>query len=57
MKTIRTMLRAFVLGAIAGLLIAPRPGRETRELLSERWNSLLDRAQGMTGDDTQSSGA
>ena len=57
MKTIRTMLRAFVLGAIAGLLIAPRPGRETREMLSERWNSLLDSAQGMTGNDTQASGA
>ena len=47
MKTIRTVLRTFVLGAIAGLLIAPRSGRETRELLRDRWNNLLDGAPGM----------
>lgn len=55
MKTIRTVLRAFVLGAIAGLLVAPRPGRETREMLSDRWNKLLDSASGMNMDDTQPS--
>ena len=57
MKTLRTVLRAFVLGAIAGLLIAPRPGRETREMLSERLNNLMDSAPGMNFDDTQSSSA
>ena len=52
MKTLRTIIRAFVLGAIAGLLIAPRSGRETREMLSERWNSFLDSTSGMNFDDT-----
>ena len=47
MKTLRTILRTFVLGAIAGLLIAPRSGRETREMLLERWNNLIDSAPGM----------
>ena len=48
MKTIRTILRAFVLGTVAGLLIAPRAGRETREMLLDRWNNLMDNA-GMEG--------
>ncbi len=52
MKTLRTIIRAFVLGAIAGLLIAPRAGRETRDMLSERWNNLLDGTPGMNFDDT-----
>ena len=51
MKTLRTILRAFVLGAIAGLLIAPRSGRETREMLGERWNNLLDGTPGMNFDE------
>jgi gas vesicle protein len=54
MKTLRTIIRAFVLGAIAGLLIAPRAGRETRDMLSERWNNLLDGTPGMNFDDTTS---
>ncbi len=52
MKTLRTILRAFVLGTIAGLLVAPRAGRETREMIRERWNNLLDSAPGMNFDDT-----
>lgn len=51
MKTLRTILRAFVLGTIAGLLVAPRAGRETREMIRERWNNLLDSAPGMNFDD------
>lgn len=50
MKTLRTILRTFVLGAIAGLLIAPRSGSETRALLQDRWNQLLDGAPGMNFD-------
>ncbi len=56
MKTLRTVLRAFVLGAVAGLLIAPRSGRETREMIGERWNNLLDSGPGMNFDDTSSPG-
>jgi len=51
MKTLRTILRSFVLGAIAGLLIAPRSGRETRDMLSDRWNNLLDGTPGMNFDE------
>ncbi len=51
MKTLRTILRTFVLGAIAGLLIAPRSGRETREMLRDRFNSLIDSAPGMNLDE------
>ena len=57
MKTIRTVLRAFVLGAIAGLLVAPRAGQETREMLRNRWNNLLDSASGMSFDTTTTPGA
>ena len=52
MKTIRTVIRAFVLGTIAGLLIAPRAGRETRRILQDRFNNLLDSASGMDFDTT-----
>lgn len=47
----------FFLGAIAGaaaaLLIAPKSGRETRELLAERSGDFFKRAQEAAGD-TQS---
>ncbi len=56
MKTLRTVLRAFVLGAVAGLLIAPRSGRETRAMIGERWNNLLDSGPGMNFDDTSAPG-
>ena len=43
----------FFLGAIAGaaaaLLMAPKTGRETRELLAERGSELLKKAQEATG--------
>jgi gas vesicle protein len=34
-----------VIGAAAGLLLAPRPGREMREMLAERSEDLRRRAQ------------
>jgi len=56
MKTLRTILRSFVLGAIAGVLIAPRAGRDTRQMLSDKWNSLLDGTPGMNfGDSSNTS--
>jgi gas vesicle protein len=42
MKTIGTILRWLVIGAVTGLLIAPRAGHETRELISEKFNQLVD---------------
>jgi gas vesicle protein len=35
------------LGAAAALLLAPRAGRETRELLAERGGDMARRAQGL----------
>ena len=44
----RTSLRFFVVGFIAGTLLAPRPGAETRRLLGEKFrimaNQLLELA-------------
>lgn len=51
MKTLRTILRAFVFGAIAGLLLAPRSGSETRKMIQDRFNALLDSGPGMSFDD------
>ena len=56
MKTLRTVLRAFVLGAIAGLLTAPRPGSETRKIIQDKWNSLLDSGPGMNFDSAATGG-
>ena len=39
-----------ILGAAAALLIAPRTGRETRDLLLERSNEVAKRAQAIAND-------
>jgi gas vesicle protein len=39
-----------VLGAAAALLMAPKTGRETRELLAEHGNEVAKRAQAMATD-------
>lgn len=39
---INAALRAFVVGVVVGMLIAPRPGAETRRMLGERLSALLD---------------
>ena len=39
-----------VIGAVAALLVAPKTGRETREILSERGNEVAKRAQAMATD-------
>jgi gas vesicle protein len=39
-----------MLGAAAALLMAPKTGRETRELLTERGNEVAKRAQAMATD-------
>jgi gas vesicle protein len=38
------------LGAATALLLAPRPGRETRELLAERGGDMARRAQGLAAE-------
>jgi len=44
MKVIKTILRSFLFGIGVGILLAPRAGNETRRLLSERLNTLIDGA-------------
>jgi gas vesicle protein len=39
-----------VIGAAAALLMAPKTGRETREILTERGNEVAKRAQAMAND-------
>lgn len=39
-----------MLGAAAALLMTPKTGRETRELLAERSNEVAKRAQAMAND-------
>jgi gas vesicle protein len=39
-----------VIGAAAALLMAPKTGRETREILAERSNEVAKRAQAMAND-------
>jgi gas vesicle protein len=39
-----------VIGAAAALLVAPKTGRETREILAERGNDVAKRAQAMAND-------
>ena len=39
---VRTMLRSFAVGLAIGVLIAPRPGAETRRMLSERFARFMD---------------
>jgi gas vesicle protein len=47
MKVLRTILRAFIVGIGVGILVAPRAGNETRRMLSERLNGVLEGANGL----------
>jgi len=39
---VRTTLRAFAVGLALGMLFAPRPGTETRKMLSERFAKVMN---------------
>ena len=41
---IKAIFRSFILGLGVGLLLAPRSGSETRRLLSDKLNSVIDGA-------------
>ncbi len=43
---IKTIFRTFLLGLGVGVLVAPRPGSETRQMLSERFNRLFGSQDG-----------
>lgn len=46
MKVIGTILRWFTLGTIAGILIAPRAGHETRQMISDKFTQLVEGVSG-----------
>lgn len=52
---IKTLLRTFLLGVGIGVLLAPRAGSETRRLLSEKLNNVLDNVNDLTDKLDQSS--
>lgn len=39
---LRVALRSFSIGVAVGILVAPRPGEETRRMLMERVNAAID---------------
>jgi gas vesicle protein len=41
-RLINAALRAFVVGMVVGMLFAPRPGAETRRMLSERIAAMIN---------------
>ncbi|MDP9310105.1 MAG: YtxH domain-containing protein [Chloroflexota bacterium] len=55
MKVLKTILRAFILGIGVGVLVAPRAGTETRRMLSEKLNGMLEGANDLAGQLGQSS--
>jgi hypothetical protein len=42
MGTIRFGIRAFFIGLVLGLLVAPRPGSQSRRMLRERFLQIMD---------------
>ncbi|HEX6289891.1 MAG TPA: YtxH domain-containing protein [Herpetosiphonaceae bacterium] len=44
MKVLKTIFRAFLFGVGVGILMAPRAGSETRRMLSEKLNNVLEGA-------------
>lgn len=48
MKVLKTILRAFIFGIGVGVLLAPRAGSETRRLLSDKLNQVLEGAEDLT---------
>jgi len=45
----RTAIKYFTLGLLAGLLLAPRKGEDTRKLLVERGKEYMQEAMNMSG--------
>ena len=48
LKGLRTAIKYFVIGLIAGLIFAPRKGSETRELLATRGKEYAEETLGIT---------
>jgi gas vesicle protein len=49
LKGMRMAIKYFTIGLLAGLLLAPRKGDETRKLLIERGKEYVQEAMDMSG--------
>jgi gas vesicle protein len=49
LRGIRMAIKYFTIGLLAGLLLAPRKGDETRKLLMERGKEYLQEAMNVSG--------
>ena len=48
LRGMRTAVKYFTIGLLAGLLLAPRKGEETRKLLVDRGKEYLQEAMSVT---------
>jgi gas vesicle protein len=53
LRGLRTAIKFFTLGLLAGLLLAPRKGEETRKLLMERGKEYVQEAMNIAEDTAQ----
>ena len=49
LRGIRTAIKYFTIGLLAGLLLAPRKGEETRRLLMERGKDYVQEVMNVSG--------
>ena len=52
-RGLRTAIKYFTIGLLAGLLLAPRKGEDTRKLLVERGKEYFQEAMDMLGGQAQ----
>ena len=48
-KLVTGLIAGAALGAVAGLLFAPKPGKESRQIVAARADELRDKADGLRG--------
>ncbi len=48
-KLVTGLIAGAALGAVAGLLFAPKPGKESRQIMAARADELRDKADGLRG--------
>ena len=48
-KLVTGLIAGAALGALAGLLFAPKPGKESRQIVAARADELRDKADGLRG--------
>ena len=48
-KLVTGLIAGAALGAVAGLLFAPKPGKESRQIVAARADEVRDKADGLRG--------